>query len=152
MVFAVVNEEDPNSLEDPLTYKIRARLLEDVDCLSSSSATICSGHGTCDRSLGRCTCTEHYTGDDCGDAGVYPLVLETVGVPISATVLPPIPVDEWVYYSLSIGCNTTIKVEFTTSSTGSRPLIVMEKDRLPLMVDSTHEYDDYYSGKQDIHR
>jgi hypothetical protein len=150
--FAVVNEEDPNSLEDPLTYKIRARLLEDVDCLSSSSATICSGHGTCDRSLGRCTCTEHYTGDDCGDAGVYPLVLETVGVPISATVLPPIPVDEWVYYSLSIGCNTTIKVEFTTSSTGSRPLIVMEKDRLPLMVDSTHEYDDYYSGKQDIHR
>ena len=22
----------------------------------------------------------------------------------------------------------------------------MEKDRLPLMVDATHEYDDYYSG------
>jgi len=151
--FAVVNQEDPNNEEDALTYTIKASLSKDVACLSASTSTICSGHGTCDRTLGRCTCAAAYTGDDCGDAGVFPLVLQApaatttnVAGTVSATHLPTIPADEWVYYSLSIGCNTTIKVEFTTTSAGSRPLIVMEKDRLPLMVDATHEYDDYYSG------
>ena len=27
---------------------------------------------------------------------------------------PSIPADGWVYYSISIGCNTTVKIDFTT--------------------------------------
>ena len=147
--FAVVNEEDPNSSEDPLTYKIRARFMYSVECLTDDPPKVCSGHGTCDKTLGRCTCTEKYTGDDCGDAGVYSLSINPTTRIAEAdnTQKPSIPVDGWVYYSLSVGCNTTLRVDFTTTSDGSRPLLVMEKDRLPLMVDSTHEYDDYYSGE-----
>jgi hypothetical protein len=146
--FSVLNQEDPNANEEKLTYKIRARLIDDVDCLSSSKTTICSGHGTCDRTRGRCTCQPTFTGDDCGDNGVFPIVFppQSTVAQVTSSGKPAILVGEWVYYSLSIGCNTTIKVEFKTTSPGSRPLVVLEKDRLPLMVDSTHEYDDYYSG------
>ena len=144
--FSVVNEEDPNAKEDPLTYKIRARMLYDVPCLTDNPKNVCSGHGTCDRTMGRCKCDNLFTGDDCGDAGVFPLVLDATTKMVMATPTPSVPVDEWVYYSLSVGCNTTLKIEFVTTNPSSRPLVVLEKDRLPLMVDSTHEYDDYYSG------
>jgi hypothetical protein len=161
--FSVVNEEDPDGDEEPLTYKIRARFLDTVACLSSDDDGVgggapCSGHGTCDAFLGRCFCNAGFTGDDCGDNGPYELVLSTEGhaagsspaASISASAAegqtPPIPVDEWSYYAVAIGCNTSVRVTFATTDTNTRPLLVLEKDRLPLMVDSTHEYDDYYSG------
>ena len=114
--FTVVNEEDPNTAEDPLTYKIRARLMATVDCLTDDPAKECSGHGTCDTSLGRCTCVNQYTGDDCGDAGVFALVVDATTAIATATTAqkPSIPADGWVYYSISIGCNTTVKIDFTT--------------------------------------
>ena len=116
--FTVVNEEDPNTAEDPLTYKIRARLMATVDCLTDDPAKECSGHGTCDTSLGRCTCVNQYTGDDCGDAGVFALVVDATTAIATATTAqkPSIPADGWVYYSISIGCNTTVKIDFTTAS------------------------------------
>ena len=156
--FSVVNEEDPDGEEEPLTYKIRARFLDHVQCLSDDEGTPCSGHGTCDTLLGRCYCDSDYTGDDCGDNGPYELVLSSDGHSGSGSPAasveassangqtPPIPVDEWSYYAVAIGCNTSIRVTFTTTDSNTRPLLVLEKDRLPLMVDSTHEYDDYYNG------
>eukprot|EP00463_Aulacantha_scolymantha_P000711 TRINITY_DN1444_c0_g1_i1.p1 TRINITY_DN1444_c0_g1~~TRINITY_DN1444_c0_g1_i1.p1 ORF type:complete len:210 (+),score=16.98 TRINITY_DN1444_c0_g1_i1:244-873(+) len=114
----------------------------------------CSSNGECKKSLARCNCSEAYTSDDCSAHGVFRLrqggtskTRETA----NSGNFPPIDIDNWGYWSLPVGCyGVSLNVEMTVdvASPGARPLLVIRRGTLPLQLESSLDYYDFYFGKQ----
>jgi len=163
---AVMNPETASS---SLSFSIKAEFLTELDCPSNhnnidpdvSSEDECSAAGMCIRELGRCDCDEGHVLDDCSADGIFALYPGSFfpwdySAPPhseskdddSAVLIPPIAPDDWVYFSVIVGCKSrSLRVYFSTSNDGAAPLLVIRRGRLPLMISGTYDYWDYYNGE-----
>lgn len=141
--------ENSAASESPLHFKLSVVASDQLSCPTNGSPLPCSGMGRCDESLGRCTCAPERTGEDCSSAGVWHIPRNSM-----VTWAPPIEPDGWAYYSIAIGCpDSNIQVAFrendVTEEQISAPFLVMKKGKLPLMVEGTSDYYDYFRGMSD---
>ena len=154
--FAVLN---PEKSESAMTYQIYARFMEFVNCPSHHEnmgghgvGDECSSAGTCIQELGRCDCNDGSVLDDCSADGVFAMAPNSY-FPADyyddeTTTPPPIAPDDWVYFSVVVGCeDRELRVYFTTSNDGAIPFLVVRRGSLPLMVQGTYDYWDYYDGE-----
>jgi len=142
--FAVINAQDS---EEPLQYDLNLTLQALIDCPPGADGKVCDGAGTCDRTLGRCTCDEGRTMDDCAADGVFFLPVNNSTKTV-ADIMPPITVDDWAYWAIGVGCDTLeVEVDFTQhNKAATAPLLTMMHDKLPLMTEDTADYYDYFRG------
>lgn len=143
--FSVENSQES---EDELVFAMVATFKDNVACPVFQEKQ-CAGVGTCDDTRGRCACSEGYTLDDCSADGLFVLEPNTV-----ATETPPIPVDDWAFWVAPMGCeNMTVTISVREGNASSvhdaAPLLVMRKDKLPLMMEGATDYYDYFKGTSD---
>ena len=136
-------ENSGESLE-PLVYSITSEFLDTVACPLFNGQT-CAGKGTCNEKLGRCSCEAGFTLDDCSAEGLFEIPPNT-----DATHTPAIPQDDWVFWTIGVGCEgTNLMLQFNNRQDTvqeSAPLLVMRKGTLPLMVEGSSDYYDYFNG------
>lgn len=146
---SVMNPEASTTL---LEYEVKAVWASTVECPQDHAGQFgtCSNAGTCVEGLGRCDCDQGSVMDDCSADGVFRLNSEA---PLASSVngddtAPPIQPDDWVYWSVVVGCeDRALSVSFETTDLDAKPLLVARRGKLPLMVDGTYDYWDFYTGK-----
>ena len=131
---------------EKLTFSIASRFETSVDCPVARDGDPCDLQGSCERNLGRCDCSVGRVMDDCSADGVWAL---TPGAMVANSNLGNakiIQVDSWAFWSVAVGCtDRVLEVTFQTTDDGSLPTLVIRRDRLPLMVQGTFDYFDYYN-------
>jgi len=144
---AVLN---PETSAAPLQYSIAATWAPTVDCPTdhATGSLSCSGDGVCVSTLGRCDCDDGHVMDDCSADGVFRLSHDTPLAAVGSDLAPPIAPDDWVYWSVVVGCaDRALTVTFETSNDAAVPLLVVRRGKLPLMATGTFDYWDYYTGE-----
>ena len=107
---------------------------------SPSDNLVCGGKGECDETLGLCSCNAGNTLDDCTAAGIIELTDK-----IPAATLPPIGVDGWAFFSFFVGCpDVGFTVDFSTEDKKTLPGLFVSRSKLPLMLEGTSDFSDYY--------
>ena len=58
----------------------------------------------------------------------------------------PVKPDNWAFFAFVVGCsNVSWSLQLKSPSTqAAAPMMVVRREQLPLMVQGTHEYFDYY--------
>lgn len=114
--------------------------------LSSIYISFHSSYATPPNPLPEHACAVHtgFTLDDCSAEGVFHL---ESGKPLTKAVNREVPVDDWVFWNMYVGCqNLTFQLDFQTSDSFTAPLLVIRKKRLPLMLEESMKFFDYYHG------
>ena len=129
----------------PLKYAISSLFETELECPAAHGTTrACDGRGSCRGALGRCDCDDGRVMDDCSGRGVFALD-PNGGEATPPETAPAIDVDGWAFWSVPVGCDARkLSVTFNTEDSGARPFLVVRRGRLPLMIQGTFDYFDYY--------
>jgi len=136
-----------------MEYAISVSVTDHLTCPTGKNGRECSGFGFCDSTLGRCSCAQGYTLEDCSAHGVIPWTsVPKQGNDVAHSLhsgLPAIPVDGWAFFSIPVACpNQILDIELAVWENGVAPLLSVSSSKLPMMVSEATQYFDFFSGKQ----
>eukprot|EP00941_MAST-03F_sp_MAST-3F-sp1_P002417 g2417.t1 len=142
-IISLQNREKEEENEEKLTYSLKVKFGDMMECPKNPiTKQVCSGRGSCDKTLGQCVCTKGYTLDDCSALGITELQPKSV---FKGSKDHSIAIDSWAFFSFFIGCpNMGFSLDFQTKNKAAKPGLFVRYGKLPLMIGGTYDFSDYY--------